>query len=82
MSTHTITGIVTDVKRAGKTRNGNSTYDVTLSVATEGYPGTVTLRTKADASLNFCIANAEYREAPHVFGVERIRLATIIGPYA
>lgn len=75
----TLNALVIDTRRVGQTANGNPTFDVTLSTPTQGYPGTVTMRTKADASINGLIENSEYREKPHVFRVERGRLAGIVG---
>lgn len=63
----TITALVIAVESRSTSANGNPTYDVTLSVATSGWPGTITLATKPDASINYGITNPEFFNEPHVF---------------
>lgn len=67
----TITALVAHVEYRGTTKAGNPTYDVILSVASEGWPGLVTLPTKPDAAINYGITNAELECIPHIFTLTR-----------
>lgn len=64
MADNTVTGIVTHVERLGTTYWGNPMHNVTLD-------GISTFRISDNASLNYAIDNAEYRNTPHVFVLTR-----------
>ena len=70
-SDKTVTGIVIRIERLGCTVWGNPMHEVTLSIPTEGFDGIATFRISNDASLNYGINNAEYRDVPHVFVLTR-----------
>lgn len=70
MST-TITGLVTNVEPVRNTTNGNTVQRVTLSVASSGWPDVIELLTKPDSSIGQIIGNAEFREQPHIFTLNR-----------
>ena len=59
-----VTGRVVDTHRHGNTVYGNPIYSVTLDNGQ-------TYRISDNASLNYGIANAEYRDVPHVFDLTR-----------
>ena len=67
----TITGLVIDTKRVSTSAYGNPAYEVTISSATEGTDGIVTLRTMDNAGVAYCIGNSEYRDTPHIFHLTR-----------
>lgn len=69
--TRQITALVVNAEYRGTTRSANPTYDVTLSVATEGWPGLITLPTKPDAAINYGITNVDLENIPHIFTLTR-----------
>lgn len=66
-----VSGLVISIKHVGTSRNGNPTVRVTLSTATEGFPGVAEFLTTTDSMLAYGIGNAEYRDKPHIFGLTR-----------
>lgn len=67
----TITALVIHAEPRGTTKAGNPTYDVTLSVASEGWPGLITLPTEPDAAINYGITNVNFENQPHIFTLTR-----------
>ena len=66
----TVTGIVVNVTRHGCTIWGNPMHSVELLTSSDG-DNYRTFRISNDASLNYGINNAEYRDTPHIFALTR-----------